>query len=517
MNTDPRLPQVAKTLYQGASRMSKGAAKSPASSVITVCKLFADVLPAVNADDVSEIKIYRAVMRGGQPKRGAQVNFEDDVYMEANDGEALEISPADTDELHLVRVLKAKPGIYFAQAYDQNGLSIPRAGRLVDASSDEELDDDDDSEEGPQAPANDNMNLLMMKEMMGFMRDKDRASHREVPNAVSMATQLAQAITAKEDPGAVAETLREEIRRLNTKFDTDVADIRRKANVEIDEIRGNARRDLDSANDRVRRLEDRYDQDRNSWNNERRSIIDSHANEMRSMRDRFEREISELRAQNLHQAQDFNNKLLGYQTKSNHDILTAERQLMMTDLDKRLAEREVQDANNVIASMQQAAEEQHKQLAAGGGNGGGAVGQLLSFANSPVGEKLFAMMKGDGKPGGGVDMAAVMKALSENPELMKQAQMFFANMGQQQEKQKQEQKQPDPAPQQQPAGSTPVQQPAPTPQPTQNWSQTPPVQEAQKPSFKAVAIVEAADDAEDDDSDEEEIDEEQDQDDDQEE
>lgn len=420
--------------------MAKAAATKNESSN-PVAPLFAEISPIVHADDIGEIKIFRAIMRGGNPKRGKQVNFGDDEYIEANEGEEFELSPYETTELDLARVLKAaRPDLYWAQAYDKTGVIIQRAGRIVDATE----DDEGAEEPEPEAPTDAaGINAIMMKEFMGFLREKDRRNAREPLNAIDMATKLAGAITTKEDPNAIIVTLQEEIRGMRASHTTEIAEIRRKAgidvdearrkaNIEIDEARGEKRREVDLVTDRLRKAEERYDRDRDGWVNERRSIDDRYSSELRSTREKHDRELSELRVEMSNKIHALEAKNIDLQSKYGTELMRAERALMTTELDKRLAEREVADANNVIQTIQGQAEEMQKQLAASGGEG--LIQQGVTAL--PAIEKIVKMFKGDNSPSKGkmglqdmvsalADNPGIIEELRSNPEMLRQVQEMF--------------------------------------------------------------------------------------------
>lgn len=441
--------------------MAKAAATKNESSN-PIAPLFAEIMPIIHADDLGEIKVFQAVMRGGNPKRGKQVNFEDDEYVEANEGEAYELSPFETTELDLARVLKAaRPGLYWAQGYDRSGVIIQRAGRIVDATEDEQEDPEEPEAPVPTDAAG--VNAIMMKEFMGFLREKDRRNAREPINAIDMATKLASAITTKEDPNAIIVTLQEEIRGMRAAHTTEIAEIRRKAgidvdearrkaNIEIDEARGDKRREVDLVTDRLRKAEERYDRDRDGWVNERRSIEDRYSNELRSLREKHDREMSELRIGMSNKIHELEAKNIDLQSKYGNELMRAERALMTTELDKRLAEREVADANNVIQTIQGQAEEMQKQLAATGGEG--IVQQGITAL--PAIEKIVKMFKGDSggsaKSGGKMGLQDMVSALAENPgiieelrsnpEMFRQVQEMFGGQPQQQRQQQQQQQPP---------------------------------------------------------------------------
>jgi hypothetical protein len=94
-------------MSKGSTRRSAETVSEPMQSM--VCPLFAEISPVVLAEDVSEIKVYRAVTRGGQMRRGAVVDFEEEEYIEANDGEIFVVIPDETNEGEAGHVLR--PGV----------------------------------------------------------------------------------------------------------------------------------------------------------------------------------------------------------------------------------------------------------------------------------------------------------------------------------------------------------------------------------------------------------------------
>jgi hypothetical protein len=425
-------------MSKGSTRRSAETVSEPMQSM--VCPLFAEISPVVLAEDVSEIKVYRAVTRGGQMRRGAVVDFEEEEYIEANDGEIFVVIPDETNDLILTRILKkVKPGMYFAQGYDRKGGVIQRAMRTIDATIDkndeEEEDEEEDGVTGQVIDPNSGGNsAVLFKEFMGFIREKERAASREVPNAISMATQLAQAITTKEDPNAIVADLRDTLKSERTRFEMELVEARRKASVEIDTARLDFRRELDARDDRHRRSEEQFYRDREAWSAERRSMIEHHTNELRSMRDAHAREMSEFRVRSDNQITQLQTQLLTLQHKSNHELLTTERQLMMTELDKQLAANAHQDAQHAIKRMEQDSEQMMKQLAAAGSNG--AVGQIAQLASAaPAIKDIVSMIfsknsDGSNKP---VDTKSLITMIQANPSILADLQKDPAMLKQVQE------------------------------------------------------------------------------------
>lgn len=327
--------------------MAKTAAKSAASKAEAanpIAPLFADITPPVYADEIGEIRVYHTIARGrGQPhQQGKQVDFEEDEFVDANNGEVFEPVAYDTTEVRLRRVLQAvSPGMYWAQAYDQSGSIIQRAGRIVDATEDET--EEPDMPEVPPPPqhapsSSDSLAASLVPAIIGVLSQRQN----EAASAPAIAAQMASVMMQKTPDNAVIEELRTELRSVRIKAEEEVSIARRKADSEIDEARRSYRRETEELRDQLRT--ERATAQRRE---------DESRAEMRSVRDKAEAELVAYRTQATQQIYTLQQQNLELQQRAQNEIMGVQRSLMQTQFEKEMAERDARDTQNAIRDLEQ--------------------------------------------------------------------------------------------------------------------------------------------------------------------